>query len=430
MLNKFNNNDIGVNQKTMNLSNKTLKSISQKYGESFYILDTKQFQKNYKELLKAFRDIYPNTHIAYSYKTNYTPHLCKIVDELGGFAEVVSDMEYKIALKVGVLPPKIYFNGPYKDSLAVEELLLNGGTVNIDSNHDFEIIKSIAGKYIGKTISVGIRCNFDIQDGVLSRFGFDVENEEFTKIINTIRKIPNIKLNGLHCHYATRSLDCWPIRVEKMLELVNKFFDEPPLFISLGGGLYGKMSNSLKAQFNENIPSYNDYASVAAKKFRECFSSYDESLLPMLIIEPGSALAGDSMKFVAKVINIKDVRGKKIATLSGSIYNINPTLNKKNLPFKVYHDNNSQNNQVNYDNIDFGGYTCIESDYLYRGYKGKLAEGDYIVFDNVGSYSVVLKPPFILPNFPIIKHNEETKENTEIKRREKLEDLFNTYKFE
>ncbi len=56
-----------------------------------------------------------------------------------------------------------------------------------------------------------------------------------------------------------------------------------------------------------------------------------------------------------------------------------------------------------YQSIDFGGYTCIESDYIYKNYNGDLAEGDYVIFGNAGSYSVVLKPPFILPNFAIVE---------------------------
>jgi len=38
------------------------------------------------------------------------------------------------------------------------------------------------------------------------------------------------------------------------------------------------------------------------------------------------------MKFACKVESIKNIRGKDIATVLGSIYNINPTLNKKNPP--------------------------------------------------------------------------------------------------
>jgi len=144
----------------------------------------------------------------------------------------------------------------------------------------------------------------------------------------------------------------------------------------------------------------------------------------MLLIEPGSALVGDCMHFAAKVVNIKAVRGKPIATLLGSIYNINPTLNKKNPPIEVYPTGGEQKE---YTDLDFGGFTCIESDYLYRHFDGKLATGDMVVFGNVGSYSVVLKPPFILPNFPIIDISEGELEI--IKRGESFDDLFHTFSF-
>ncbi len=414
----------------MKLTYTILNKISKEYGHSFYILDSKQFETNYRELKKAFRDVYSNSHIAYSYKTNYIPKLCKIVNKLGGFAEVVSDMEYRIALKIGVIPKKIYFNGPYKDTLAVEELLLAGGTVNIDSDFDLQIIKEVALKNPGKELSVGIRCNFDIDDGVLSRFGFDVEGDEFITAIDIIRKVSNLKLNGLHCHFATRSIETWPQRAEGMLKLVQKHFAEPPVFISLGGGLYGKMADSLKTQFDTNIPTYEDYANAVAAQFGDFFKYVDVSMQPMLIIEPGSALVGDAMKFATQVVSIKDIRGKKIATLLGSIYNINPTLNKKNPPITIYHNEDSVKKQREYEDLDFGGYTCIESDYLYRNYNGKLAVGDYVVFDNVGSYSVVLKPPFILPNFAVLEYDDELNSIGLIKRGEKFEDLFHTFSFD
>ena len=83
--------------------------------------------------------------------------------------------------------------------------------------------------------------------------------------------------------------------------------------------------------------------------------------------------------------------------------------------------------QQEYKNLDFVGFTCIEGDVLYHGYNGKLAHGDVIVIGNCGSYSIVMKPPFILPNFPIL---DICGTETEIvKRQENFDDLFHTYTF-
>jgi diaminopimelate decarboxylase len=130
------------------------------------------------------------------------------------------------------------------------------------------------------------------------------------------------------------------------------------------------------------------------------------------------------MSFVSKVVSIKEVRGKAIATLLGSIYNINPTLNTKNPPITVFHMGGEQRW---YSDLDFGGYTCIESDYLYRGYYGPLAQNDMVMFCNVGSYSIVLKPPFILPNFPVLVIEKDSVHV--VKRPETFADLFSTYEF-
>lgn len=398
-----------------------LNRLSAIYGDAFYVLDSEQFKTNFYELKNAFSKIYKNFNIAYSYKTNYIPKLCKYVNEAGGYAEVVSDMEMEIALRVGVEPNKIIWNGPYKNYKKVEELLLIGGTVNLDSVYEIEKIKDIAKRYPQHNFNIGVRVNFDIDDGVTSRFGFDIESNDFKKVLCLVKEIENVNLLGVQCHFATRKLETWKPRAEKMLALLCGL-GLTPAHIDLGGGLFGKMDESLKLQFDSKIPSYDEYAQTVAPLFAEYFKNSKSK--PLLLIEPGSALVGDCMKFVSKVINIKEVRGKSIATLLGSIYNINPTLNKKNPPIKVY---STGGVQTEYENLDFGGFTCIESDYLYRNYNGKLAQGDMVVFGNVGSYSVVLKPPFILPNFPVIEVCENGIEV--IKRGEVFDDLFHTFSF-
>ena len=351
-----------------------IEQLRAEYGESFYLIDSAQFRKNFTELKTAFNDIYPNWNIAYSYKTNYTPKLCKIVNELGGYAEVVSEMELEIAKQVGCKADRIIWNGPIKNVPIMEQFLLDGGTVNIDSKEEFEQIKDIHNRHQDKLIHMGIRCNYEVNDGVVSRFGLDTEGEDFMEAVKFATTSENVKLINFQCHFAKRQIAYWPARAQGMVDLIDRLGIVPER-IDIGGGLFGKMADSLKAQFGCEIPDYQAYAKAAAQVFADYFK--DKEVKPELLIEPGSAVVGDCMMFVGTVKTIKNIRGKWIATVLGSQKNINMT--GINPPLEVVPMGEEQ------------------------------------------------KPPFILPNFPVLDISEGKIEV--IKRQETFDDLFHTFNF-
>ncbi len=394
-----------------------ISKIKSEYGDAFYLLDSKQFRINFIELKSAFSSIYPNFNIAYSYKTNYTPKLCKIVDELGGYAEVVSEMEMELALRIGVDPKNIIWNGPIKNPIELERFLLLGGVVNIDSLDDLELVKHIVEQHPTSIFNLGIRVNYEVGDGVISRFGFDSSSIDFNTCLDYVINTSNVELINIQCHFAKRNVEYWPQRAKGMIDLIDRI-GIVPRRIDLGGGLFGKMEESLKKQFTANIPNYEAYASAAATVFKERFGDNG----PELIIEPGSALVGDCMKFVGTVKTIKEVQGKWFASILGSQKNISMT--GVNPPIEIVHMGEETKN---YENMDLVGFTCIEGDIIYKNYCGKLAKGDAVVISNCGSYSIVMKPPFILPNFPVVDISEGNIEL--IKRKETFDDLFQTYNY-
>ena len=404
------------------LTTESLNALTAEYGDSFYILDTNTFVHNYSALTESFREYYQPFNIAYSYKTNYTPRLCKIVDDLGGFAEVVSEMELELALRIGVHAGKIIWNGPIKNFKKVEELLLNGGIVNIDSSSEAKSILRIAKAHPNIDINVGIRCNYDVGDGVLSRFGFDVNDPELDIVLKTIADTANINLVSLHAHFAKRSPEYWTMRAKGLLNMYKRItcdYSFDIKYIDLGGGIYGNMPNSLCQQLGIGSISFFDYASRAANVFSSYFNDFEKP--PMLIIEPGSALTGDCMEYICKIKTIKEIRGKIFVTTSGSQKNI--SMGGINPPLRIV---SSGNKQKMCSNADIVGYTCIEGDVLQKDYNGPLAVGDYIVIDNCGSYSLVMKPPFILPNVPVIEIGKGIKV---IKRKETFDDIFGSFIF-
>ena len=405
----------------INLSYEILESISKKYGDSFYILDEVLFEKNYWDMLNAFRKYYSNTHIAYSYKTNYTPSLCSIINKNGGYAEVVSEMEMWLALKLGVEPSNIYYNGPYKKKSDIEKLLLLGGHINCDSYYEVEIIKEIAKKYESNNFTVGLRCNLFIGGETISRFGFDTESGELYSVIDEINKLSNVKVIGLHSHLPYRTLESFEQRVQCVKTILNELGDYALEYISVGGGYMGKVNEDMAQEFAFTPPTYEQYAEIVAKEMNILFGEMSKK--PKLIIEPGSALVANTMKYVTRVLNIKKIKGKSIASMTGSTYCINPSVKNVKRPIQVYIDKEEVSF---YENLDMAGYTCIEADYLYKGYCGKLSPGSFCVFDNVGSYSIVMKPPFILPEVAVLGF-KDNKELIEYKRAQAMEEVYKLF---
>lgn len=393
-----------------------LSCLRETFGEAFYLLDSKRFKNNFVELKECFQSIYPNFNIAYSYKTNYIPKLCKIVNQLGGYAEVVSEMEMELALRCGVAYDKIIWNGPIKKESFLENFLLHGGQVNIDNYEEFKFIKKCIISNLDSCFKLGVRVNYDVEDGVISRFGFDVNSCEFKDVISFISDCKQTKLVSIQCHFAKRQIEYWPARARKMIDLLDHI-DLLPERIDLGGGLFGKMPDSLKKQFPYDIPSYIDYAKAVAKIFAEKYGDNG----PELIIEPGTAIVGDCMKFIGTIKSIKKVQNKWYATMLGSQKNI--SMSGVNPPIEIINFDAGKE----YDNLDIVGFTCIEGDVIYHNYSGKIGVNDLVIISNCGSYSIVMKPPFILPNFPILDVSNGVTEV--IKRAETFDDIFNTYNF-
>lgn len=396
--------------------------LNKKYGDAFYIYDEARFERNFRKLEDAFRRVYDPTVIAYSYKTNYTPAICEKVDQLGGLAEIVSSMEYEVVKALNIRGDRVVFNGPCKDFATIEGVLVNGGVVNLDSLADLEIVQSVARKHPAKTLKLGIRCNLKDKQLPFSRFGIASESEEFSQTIRSISQVKNLVLAGLHCHYPIRNIESFRAKTDALLRVSDQIWKGAPEFLNIGGGFAGEMPEALKSQFSYRIPSYSEYAACAAGLIWNRFRG--EGVLPKLLIEPGTAVVADTMSFVARVTATKQVRGRNIAICRGSVFNVSPTAKSIALPVQIL--TNRKLRKERNCTTDIVGYTCIESDYLARDVPFAVQIDDYVVLENVGSYSVVMKPPFILPNVSVLRKDLVGRYKL-IKRAEAFADLFRSF---
>lgn len=411
------------------LSWNKLNEISEEYGDSFYILEMDRFRSNFDRIKKSFREYYPRTSIGYSFKTNYLPHLCREAYERGAYAEVVSRMEYDLALKLGIDTERIIFNGPVKRRNDLKEALLNGSVVNLDSLSEVKEVCALASEYPSDSFSVGLRCNFDIGAEQRSRFGLAVDNGQLKKGFEAIEESENCEVTGLHFHSsAQRGVDSYITRTRKLITLSNSLFKgRDPEYLDIGGGFFSPVPQEMREQFSDRPPEYEEYAEAIGPLFAEAFGTQAG---PELILEPGVGLVADVMRFVARVTDVRSLGDRNVATTTGSVQNIKPTKNSINLPVNFYPKNNDRSNIHSEKTYELVGYTCMEDDVLHDKCKASLERGDFVEFCQVGAYSFVFKPPFIDTAPPIISKKPGEDRWAVLRRREKLSDIMDTYEFE
>ncbi len=401
----------------MQYSKDVLDDLTKEYGSPLYVFNEAGFKDNYLKLETAMREHYEGYHLAYSFKTNYTPFICKTAKALGAYAEVVSGMEYAIAKKIGYTDDKIIFNGPCKGSEGIKAFL-KGSIVNADSLDELQLYCDAANKNPQMDCHIGLRIHLNLGKSFFSRFGMDMES--LVHAIQMVSRVDNLSISGLHCHISRcRDLESWKKRTEKMLALSSNLFHDDLDFIDLGSGMFGSMAPEFAAQF-DNVPTYKEYAQVTAKLFSEHFRNKKK---PVLFTEPGATLINRFTDFIANVETIKQIDGHDIAILNCSSHNLGETCTLKRLPVTIVAGGEPQRN---FECIDLTGYTCLEQDVMLPAFRGKIARRDYVVFGNTGGYSNVLKPPFIRPNCAMIAE-EANGGFTLMKSAEAYEDLLHTY---
>lgn len=392
-------------------------------GTPAYIFDEYSFSENLDQFISVFRNHYEKFHIAYSFKTNYTPYICSIVRSKGEMAEVVSDFEYYLARRIGFPDNRIIFNGPLKKAY-METHLLKGGIVNIDHPQDAMRIVQLAQQHPDDVVRVGIRMNIDIDQGYVSRFGLDETSREFENTLSQLSKYQNIYLCGLHCHIGkARSLHNWELRCKRMLEAADRIFSAyPPQFLDLGGNMHADMEQSLKAQFSEEVPSYKAYAELIGSMFSQHYKAYPPNERPYLYLEPGTPLICRYMWLLTSVVSHKTIQGKQITGVDSCIFEAGEMSTEKHLPIRIL------NHKPDFIAGDIVGYTCLDFDVLSPDCRKPAAIGDSVLIGDAGSYSFVFKPPFIYPDIPIVVIRQDHTLKI-IKKRQTYDDLIEQFVF-
>lgn len=365
----------------MKLDYELLCTLSARYGDSFYIVDTQKLKQDVINFRASFRALFSDVVIAYSFKTCFLKAVLDVVKQEGCWAEITSEYEYELARKMGFEASKTVYNGPYKSTNIMVELINQGGVVNLDSLYEVKQLCSVS-ELLVSNVAVGLRCNFNV-DGRPSRFGIDCESDDLERAIKMLQK-SNVSVHCLHCHIKAASFEAWKVKMTKLVLIINKMKNKNLLqdlkYIDIGGGYRYQESKK--------------YADLIYEVFHE--NQMDKLTV---ILEPGAAVAEGSAVFASRIVNQNNVNGKKYVTMAGCTDDVS-AIRKKPPSNVILYSNFAKKEGSVY----VGGFTCMEDDIISQlPYDAQV--GDFLLFENVGAYSSSLRSNFIRGYPAVLKYD-------------------------
>lgn len=378
----------------------------------FFVLDRKVMVDEVQKLNYAIATYWPNTIPAYSVKTNSLPYLAKMLNELGVYAEVVSQDEYEMVGLCGYSPDKIVCNGPIKSNAFVADLMDHHVMLNIDSHVELTYAIAHAKSNPESRYGVGLRVNVDIEKYFPSeskageqgsRFGFCMENDELSEAVSLLRSCGNIYINGLHLHVSTstRNVEIYEWLSDLFGDIVSRYDLKEIEYFDIGGGFFGGMPNR---------PGWNEYLSVISKVLSNKGFTSDNLTV---ILEPGVSLLAGAFSYYASVVDVKQTNRSRFIVTDGSRIHIDPFFHKTSYFYE--HLTESCNPEI--DKQIVVGFTCLEYDNIMTlENKPEIKIGDVFRFDKLGAYTITLSPLFI-SYFPAVYVREENDSLTCVRKK-------------
>lgn len=378
-----------------------------------YVLDLPVLEEQVAGFRRALDRHWPNAILSYSFKTNSLPWLLSFMHRRGVWAEVVSDSEHELALAVGFSPDRIVFNGPVKGRDRLRQALLHGTVINLDSKREVRWAAELAAEESDRVLRAGLRVNWDLDvrcpgentvAGTSSRFGFNAENGELGQAITTLESA-GVHVTGLHMHRnsRTQSLEVFRAAAAVAAEVITSHQLRLD-WIDIGGGFFNSPGGS---------PTFGQYVSAIRKELDGTIDVEQTRL----IVEPGGSLIAVPLEFHAQVIDVKKIGGQRFVITDASRTDIDPQFRREKefgLRLETASTESAPEQVV-------CGFTCMENDRLTVLKDAPLlGEGDRIVFERVGAYTMSYQSSFIeFPPAVFVRHGESLEQ---VRRRGTAED--------
>ena len=291
-----------------------LVDLSALHGTPLHVLDAAKLDDNVAALggLEVFG----------SYKTQPVPAVLARLHAAGAGAEVISEMELNLALRLGMPGSRIIYNGPAKSDASIRTAITEN-ILLLNLNHREELARVVAiARELGRRVRLGIRVN--VPSGWSMQFGTPIAGGEAEALFEEALKHPEVQVVGLHSHRgalfeAEGELQGFLGEVLAFADRLHARFGWSPEILDVGGSLAiptVKMLSSrdirLAQTFRVEIGG-PEQASFGIADYARCVKQavaahYQAAgrAMPRTVVEIGRALTGNAQMLIAGVITTKD----------------------------------------------------------------------------------------------------------------------------
>lgn len=327
-----------------------------------YHFDAKVLIRNIQTMRERFEK---RSEICYSVKSN--PLMVKYAAEVADCVEVCSAGELQLCEEAGISPSKIVVGGIYKSDEELDYISRKQyRRISVESLRELDTLARAAARYM-------------VVQKVLLRLSsgnqFGIREDELLEAVDCFERYPYIRFCGIHYYSGTQKKKSSDI--EKDLNFLKQVINRLGLS-------------------NPHIEYGPGIGFPALIEGSDWYNSLCEEIVQLLVpfckeyfvtLEMGRVVTSDIGCYITKIVDIKE-RGKNLFYIvNGGIHHISyyGQVNGSRCPYIRYLDKkNTRNTQVT-----ICGELCTANDIIAKNAVIPTGEiGDFLVFENVGAYSV------------------------------------------
>ena len=361
--------------------NVAVSAIAAAHGTPCYIYSRAALEEAFMEYHQALEGA--EHLICYAVKANSNLAVLNVLARLGAGFDIVSGGEMERVMAAGGDPSKIVFSGVSKKPEEMARALELGiHCFNLESAGELDVLNRVAGE-LGRVAPVSVRVNPDvdakthpyISTGLReNKFGLTID--EALRVYQRAAQLDHVQVVGLDCHIGSQLTELRPFidALHRLLHLVDSLADLGIVIhhLDLGGGLGVHYRD-------EQPPSIAQYIGA----IREVLGDREVQLM----FEPGRSIAANAGLLVMRVEYLKSTPEHHFALVDAAMNDmIRPALYQAWMDIQRV----EQNTAGQLADWDVVGPVCETGDFLGKGRKLTLNQGDLLAMFGAGAYGFTM----------------------------------------